>query len=237
MSAQGETDTAMPESDLQTKFLLDENEIPTHWYNVVPDLPRPPAPVLHPGTGQPVGPADLAPLFPMALILQEVSQEPRIEIPDEVRDVYRLWRPTPLYRAHRLERALGTPAHIYYKYEGVSPAGSHKPNTAVAQAYYNKAEGIRRLTTETGAGQWGSALAFACSLFGLDCTVYMVNASYHQKPYRRSMIQTWSSAAWAAAQTSPGWRSRSSGPSCARLARRAFWPSSPKRVPRSPRAS
>ncbi|MBV9172495.1 MAG: TrpB-like pyridoxal phosphate-dependent enzyme [Chloroflexi bacterium] len=181
----------------QTKFLLDESEIPTHWYNIVSDLPRPPAPVLHPGTGQPVGPADLAPLFPMALIGQEVSQEPSIEIPDEIRDVYRLWRPSPLYRAHRLEEALDTPAHIYYKYEGVSPAGSHKPNTAVAQAYYNKAEGIRRLTTETGAGQWGSALAFACSLFALECTVYMVNASYYQKPYRRSMIQAYGAEIFA----------------------------------------
>src|SRR5215467_4052532 len=181
----------MPASDLRTKIVLDENEIPTHWYNVVSDLPHPPAPVLHPGTGQPIGPADLAPLFPMALIGQEVSRDPSIEIPDEVRDVYRLWRPTPLFRARRLERVLNTPAHIYYKYEGVSPAGSHKPNTAVAQAYYNKAEGIRRLTTETGAGQWGSALAFACSLFGLECTVYMVKASYRQKPYRRSMIQTY----------------------------------------------
>src|ERR671926_959869 len=180
-----------------TKILLDESEIPTHWYNLVPDLPKPPAPVLHPGTGQPVGPADLAPLFPTALILQEVSEEPRIEIPDEVRDVYRLWRPTPLYRALRLERALDTPAHIYYKYEGTSPAGSHKPNTAVAQAYYNKVEGIRRLTTETGAGQWGSALAFACALFGLECTVYMVQASFTQKPYRRSMIQTYGAEVFA----------------------------------------
>jgi tryptophan synthase beta chain len=180
----------MAESEA-TKILLDERDIPTHWYNVVSDLPNPPAAVLHPGTGQPIGPADLAPLFPMALIGQEVSQEPRIEIPDEVRDVYRLWRPTPLFRARRLERVLDTPAHIYYKYEGVSPAGSHKPNTAVAQAYYNKADGIRRLTTETGAGQWGSALAFACAIFGLELTVYMVSASYQQKPYRRSMIQTY----------------------------------------------
>ncbi len=180
----------MAESDA-TKIMLDERDIPTHWYNIVSDLKSPPAAVLHPGTGQPVGPADLAPLFPMALIGQEVSQEARIEIPDEVRDVYRLWRPTPLFRARRLERALETPAHIYYKYEGVSPAGSHKPNTGVAQAYYNKADGIRRLTTETGAGQWGSALAFACALFGLECTVYMVAASYQQKPYRRSMIQTY----------------------------------------------
>jgi tryptophan synthase beta chain len=181
----------MPASDAHVKIVLDEDEIPTHWYNVVSDFQRPPAPVLHPGTGQPIGPADLAPLFPMALILQEVSQDRTVEIPDEVRDVYRLWRPTPLFRARRLERALDTTAHIYYKYEGTSPAGSHKPNTAVAQAFYNKAEGIRRLTTETGAGQWGSALAFACALFGLECTVYMVNASYNQKPYRRSMIQTY----------------------------------------------
>jgi tryptophan synthase beta chain len=181
----------MPATDTRTKLVLDENEIPTHWYNVVPDLGHAPAPVLHPGTGQPIGPADLAPLFPMTLIGQEVSQDKTIEIPDEVRDVYRLWRPTPLFRARRLEQVLDTPAHIYYKYEGGSPAGSHKPNTAVAQAYYNKAEGIRRLTTETGAGQWGSALAFACALFGLECTVYMVNASFQQKPYRRSMIQTY----------------------------------------------
>src|SRR3954468_6860988 len=180
-----------------SKIVLDEDDIPTHWYNVVSDLPHPPMPVLHPGTGQPVGPADLAPLFPMALIGQEVSQEPRIEIPDEVRDIYRLWRPTPLFRARRLEKLLDTSAHIYYKYEGVSPAGSHKPNTAVAQAYYNKVDGIRRLTTETGAGQWGSALAFACALFGLECTVYMVAASYHQKPYRRSMIQTYGAEVFA----------------------------------------
>src|ERR671928_1520505 len=151
----------------ETKILLEESEIPTHWYNLVPDLPKPPAPVLHPGTGQPVGPADLAPLFPTALILQEVSQEPRIEIPDEVRDVYRLWRPTPVYRARRLERALDTPAHIYYKYEGGSPAGSHKPNTAVPQAYENAQAGIKKLSTETGAGQWGSSLAFACARFDL----------------------------------------------------------------------
>ncbi len=181
----------MAASDVPTKIQLDERDIPTHWYNIISDLPRPPAAVLHPGTGQPVGPADLAPLFPMALIGQEVSREPTVEIPDEVRDVYKLWRPSPLYRAHRLEKVLDTPAHIYYKYEGVSPAGSHKPNTAVAQAYYNKVEGVRRLTTETGAGQWGSALAFACALFGLECTVFMVAASYQQKPYRRSMIQTY----------------------------------------------
>src|ERR1700726_3681212 len=171
------------------KYLLEESRLPKAWYNIVADLPRPPNPVLHPGTLQPVGPQDLEPLFPMALIHQEVASERTIEIPEPIREVYRQWRPSPLYRARRLERALDTPAHIYYKYEGVSPAGSHKPNTAVAQAYYNKAEGIRRLTTETGAGQWGSALAFACALFGLECTVDMVSASYHQKPYRRSMIQ------------------------------------------------
>jgi tryptophan synthase beta chain len=187
----------MARSDAPTKILLDESEIPTHWYNIVPDLPEPPAPVLHPGTGQPIGPADLAPLFPMGVILQEVSQEPRIEIPDEVRELYRLWRPSPLYRAHRLEQALDTPAHIYYKYEGVSPAGSHKLNTALAQAYYNKVEGVRRLTTETGAGQWGSALSIACSFFGLDCTVYMVKASFHQKPYRKSMIQAYGAEIFA----------------------------------------
>jgi tryptophan synthase beta chain len=174
-----------------TKFLLDERDIPTRWYNIQADLPTPLPPVLHPGTGQPIGPQDLAPLFPMELIKQEVSQERWIEIPDEIRDVYRLWRPSPLYRARRLEQALGTPARIYYKYEGVSPAGSHKPNTAVAQAYYNKGEGVTRLTTETGAGQWGSALAMACSFFGLQCKVYMVKVSYQQKPYRRVMMETW----------------------------------------------
>ena len=175
----------------QTKFLLDESALPRHWYNVRADMPNPLQPVLHPGTGQPVGPDDLAPLFPMELILQEVSDEPEIAIPDEVLDIYRLWRPTPLYRAHRLEQAVGTRSRIFYKYEGVSPAGSHKPNTAVAQAFYNKQEGRTRLATETGAGQWGSALAFACKLFGLECKVYMVRVSYDQKPYRRSMIQTW----------------------------------------------
>ncbi|TAK26296.1 MAG: TrpB-like pyridoxal phosphate-dependent enzyme [Chloroflexota bacterium] len=191
----------MAQSDKQTKFILDENEIPTHWYNIVPDLPAPPAPVLHPGTGQPIGPADLAPLFPMALIMQEVSSEKTIEIPDEVRDIYRLWRPSPIFRARRLEKALDTPAHIYYKYEGGSPAGSHKPNTAVAQAYYNKADGTKRLTTETGAGQWGSALSFACALFGLECTVYMVKASYYQKPYRKSMIEAYGATIYASPST------------------------------------
>ncbi len=177
-------------SDGQTKILLDESEIPTRWYNIVPDLPEPPPPPLHPGTGQPVGPDDLAPLFPMALIMQEVSTEPYIEIPAEVLDVYKLWRPTPLYRAHRLERALDTPARIYYKYEGVSPAGSHKPNTAVPQAFYNAQEGVQKLTTETGAGQWGTALAFACALYDIECEVWQVRASYDQKPYRKAMIET-----------------------------------------------
>lgn len=173
------------------KFVLDESEIPTSWYNVLPDLPEPLPPVLHPATGKPVTPDDLSPIFPMALIEQEMSQERWIEIPEEVREVYKLWRPTPLFRAKRLEEALDTPAKIYYKYEGVSPPGSHKPNTAVAQAYYNKKEGVKRLTTETGAGQWGSALAFGCNLFGLECKVYMVKVSYHQKPYRRVLMETW----------------------------------------------
>ena len=174
-----------------TKILLDESEMPTRWYNIIPDLPEPPPPVLHPGTHEPIGPEDLAPLFPMSLIMQEVSTDSYINIPEEVLDVYRVWRPSPLYRAHRLEKALGTPAKIYYKYEGVSPAGSHKPNTAVPQAFYNAAEGVRRLTTETGAGQWGSALAFACAQFGLECEVWQVGASYRQKPYRKSMMEVW----------------------------------------------
>ncbi|MCP4434686.1 MAG: TrpB-like pyridoxal phosphate-dependent enzyme [Actinomycetia bacterium] len=173
----------------QTKYLLDESDMPTQWYNLVPDLPAPPPPPLHPGTGQPIGPEDLAPLFPMALIAQEVSSDSYIDIPEPVQDIYRLWRPSPLYRARRLEKALGTPAHIYYKYEGVSPAGSHKPNTSVPQAFYNAEEGVTKLTTETGAGQWGTALAFACSLFGIDCEVWQVRASYDQKPYRKSMMQ------------------------------------------------
>ena len=173
-----------------TKVLLDESEQPTQWYNLLADLPTPPPPVLHPGTLQPVGPDDLAPLFPMELIGQEVTTERHVDIPGAVLDVYRLWRPSPLYRAHRLEQALGTPARIYYKYEGVSPAGSHKPNTAVPQAYYNKQAGIRRLTTETGAGQWGTALAFACAQYRLDCEVWQVRASYDQKPYRKIMIET-----------------------------------------------
>ncbi|MFQ5866224.1 MAG: TrpB-like pyridoxal phosphate-dependent enzyme [bacterium] len=174
-----------------TKITLEEKDIPRQWYNIAADMPNPMQPPLHPGTGQPIGPDDLAPIFPMGLILQEVSQERWIDIPDEILAVFRLWRPTPLYRAYGMEKALDTPAKIYYKYEGVSPPGSHKPNTAVAQAYYNKQEGVRRLTTETGAGQWGSALSFACNLYGLECKVYMVKVSYHQKPYRRSMMQTW----------------------------------------------
>ncbi len=174
-----------------TKVLLNENEMPTHWYNIQADLPVPLPPPLHPGTGKPIGPQDLAPLFPMALIMQEVSQERYIEIPEEIQAIYKLWRPSPLYRAFRLEKALGTPAKIYYKYEGVSPAGSHKPNTAIAQAYYNKKEGVKRIATETGAGQWGSALALACNFFGLECKVYMVKVSYQQKPYRRLMMETW----------------------------------------------
>ncbi|HEY8489600.1 MAG TPA: TrpB-like pyridoxal phosphate-dependent enzyme [Dehalococcoidia bacterium] len=175
----------------QYKILLPERDLPEAWYNVMADLPAPPPPPLHPGTKQPVGPEALAPLFPMALIQQEVSTERYVPIPEPVREVYKLWRPTPLHRAHRLERALGTPARIYYKYEGVSPAGSHKPNTAVAQAYYNAQAGVKRITTETGAGQWGSALAMACNAFGLELKVYMVKVSYQQKPYRRSMMQVW----------------------------------------------
>lgn len=173
------------------KYLLSEDRMPRAWYNIQADLPQPAPPVLHPGTGQPVGPDDLAPLFPMALILQEVSTEQYIEIPEEVRSVYRQWRPSPLYRARRLEKTLDTPARIYYKYEGVSPAGSHKPNTAVPQAYYNKMEGVKRLSTETGAGQWGSSLAMACAFFGLECKVFMVRVSYDQKPYRRGLIEAY----------------------------------------------
>jgi len=180
-----------------TKFLLNENQIPEAWYNIQADLPTPLPPVLHPGTMQPIGPDDLAPLFPMALIGQEVSQERSIPIPEEVRDAYKLWRPTPLIRARRLEKALDTPAHIYFKYEGTSPVGSHKVNTALPQAWYNKQEGVKALTTETGAGQWGSALSFACRMFGLTCEVYMVKVSYQQKPYRRSMMQTYGADVYA----------------------------------------
>ncbi|SHN13269.1 TrpB-like pyridoxal phosphate-dependent enzyme [Cryptosporangium aurantiacum] len=173
-----------------TRFLLSENDLPTTWYNVVPDLPKGLPPMLHPGTREPITPADLEPLFPQALIEQEFSTERDIDIPGAVLDVYRQWRPSPLVRAHRLEKALQTPARIYFKYEGVSPAGSHKPNTAVPQAYYNKREGVQKLTTETGAGQWGSSLALACSYFGLECAVYMVRVSYDQKPYRRALMET-----------------------------------------------
>ncbi len=175
----------------QSKYLLEESQMPRFWYNIQADLPKPAPAVLHPGTLQPVGPDDLAPLFPMALILQEVSMEREIEIPEPVRDVFRLWRPAPMFRAHRLEKALGTPARIYYKYEGVSPAGSHKPNTAVPQAYYNKEAGVKRITTETGAGQWGSSMAFAGSLFGLQVEVFQVRVSYDQKPYRRALMETY----------------------------------------------
>ena len=175
----------------RTKFMLDEERIPRAWYNIVADLPAPPPPALHPGTAQPLGPDDLAPLFPMALIAQEVSTEREIEIPEPVRDAYRLFRPSPLYRARRLEKALDTPAHIYYKYEGLSPGGSHKPNTAIPQAFYNAEAGVKRLATETGAGQWGTALAIAGALFGLEVKVYMVRASYDQKPYRRMLMETY----------------------------------------------
>lgn len=175
----------------RVKYLLAEKEMPTAWYNIQADLPVPLPPVLHPGTKQPLTPPDLAPLFPMELIMQEVSRERYIDVPGEVIDIYRSWRPTNLFRARRLEKALQTPAKIFYKYEGSSPAGSHKPNTAVPQAFYNKKEGIKCLTTETGAGQWGSSLAFACSQFGLDLKVYMVKVSYQQKPYRRMMMETW----------------------------------------------
>ncbi len=187
-------------SEGQLRYDLSQSDIPRQWYNIQADLPRPLPPVLHPGTKQPVGPDDLAPLFPMALIGQEVSQERYVDIPDEVREIYKLWRPTPLLRARRLEQALDTPAHIYYKYEGVSPSGSHKLNTATAQAWYNKAEGISGLTTETGAGQWGTALAQACNFFDMDCRVYMVRISYEQKPYRRAIMQSFG----AEVSASPG---------------------------------
>lgn len=173
------------------KYLLPEEMIPKDWYNIAADLPETPAPVLHPGTMQPVGPADLEPLFPMEVILQEVSTERTIEIPEPVREIYRQWRPAPLFRARRLEKMLDTPARIYYKYEGVSPSGSHKPNSAVAQAFYNKQAGVKKLTTETGAGQWGSSLAFAGSIFGLEVDIYMVRVSYDQKPYRRALMETY----------------------------------------------
>jgi len=186
---------------MQRKFMLEESEIPTHYYNIAADLPTPLDPPLHPGTQQPIGPQDLAPLFPMELIKQEVSTERFIEIPDEVRSAYATFRPSPLIRALDLEKAIGTPAQIYYKYEGVSPAGSHKLNTALAQAYFNKKEGVKRIATETGAGQWGSALSLACKMFGLECKVYMVKVSYEQKPYRRSMIHTWGAEVVASPST------------------------------------
>lgn len=182
---------------MKTKILLDEDQMPRQWYNILPDLPSPLDPPLHPRTGKPLVPDDLRPIFPMELIRQEMSDRKFIEIPSEVRDILLLWRPTPLFRAHRLEKHLGTPAHIYYKYEGVSPPGSHKPNTAVAQAYYNMKEGIENLTTETGAGQWGSALALACAHFDMRCTVYMVRVSYDQKPFRRLIMETYGSKVFA----------------------------------------
>lgn len=175
----------------QRKITLQESEIPTHWYNIVADMKNKPLPPLHPGTKQPIGPEALAPLFPMELIKQEVTSEKWVEIPDEVRDIFTIWRPTPLYRAYGMEKALGTRSKIYYKYEGVSPAGSHKPNTAIPQAYYNAKEGVKKISTETGAGQWGSSLAFACSLFGIECEVFMVKVSYDGKPYRKIMMNTW----------------------------------------------
>lgn len=180
-----------------THFVLSQSDIPTHWYNILTDLPEPLPPPLHPATQQPIQPEDMLPIFPENLVMQEFSPERWVEIPEPVREIYALWRPTPLLRAVRLEKALQTPAHIYYKYEGVSPAGSHKPNTAVAQAYYNKVAGIKRLATETGAGQWGSALSLACRLFDLECTVYMVKVSYHQKPYRKMMMETWGATVYA----------------------------------------
>jgi len=183
------------------KYVLSEDRMPTEWYNIAADLPVPLPPPLHPGTGQPIGPQDLAPIFPMEVIRQEVSTERRVQIPREVRDIYRQWRPTPLYRARRLERFLDTPARIYYKYEGVSPAGSHKPNTSIPQAFYNKAEGVKRLTTETGAGQWGSSLAFAGALFGLEVEVYMVRVSFDQKPYRRALMEAYGARCVASPST------------------------------------
>jgi tryptophan synthase beta chain len=193
--------TVLKASPSQKKFTLAEDRIPKRWYNIAADLPKALPPVLHPGTLKPVGPDDLAPLFPMALIMQEVSQDRHVDIPEPVRDIYRMWRPTPLYRAHALEKALGTAAKIYYKYEGVSPAGSHKPNTAVPQAFYNKQEGVTKLVTETGAGQWGSSLAMAGAMFGIDVKVYMVKVSYNQKPYRRALMETYGARCVASPST------------------------------------
>jgi tryptophan synthase beta chain len=182
---------------MKKKIILEEEQMPRNWYNILADMPNKPLPPLHPGTKQPVGPEDLAPLFPMELIKQEVSTERFVEIPEEIRNVYKIWRPTPMFRAYQLEKALDTPAKIYYKYEGVSPSGSHKPNTAVAQAYYNKKEGVKRITTETGAGQWGTALAFACKQFEIECEVYMVKVSYNQKPYRKVIMKTYGAQVYA----------------------------------------
>src|SRR6266567_538399 len=196
ISSMPREERTMPDN-VHTKYLLSEDEMPRAWYNIAADLPRPPDPVLHPGTKQPVGPADLAPLFPMALIMQEVSTERYIEIPEPIRQVYMQWRPSPLFRARRLEKALDTPARIYYKYEGVSPVGSHKPNTAVPQAFYNKEAGVNKLSTETGAGQWGSALAMAGAFFGIEVEVFMVKISYQQKPYRRSLMQSFGASVHA----------------------------------------
>ena len=175
----------------EKKILLTEKEIPEKWYNIMADMPNKPLPPLNPATKEPIGPEALAPIFPMGLIEQEVSAEKWIEIPDQVRDIYKIWRPSPLIRAYEFEKALDTPAKIYYKYEGVSPAGSHKPNTAIAQAYYNKQEGVKKIITETGAGQWGSALSLACNMFDMECEVFMVKLSYNQKPYRKTMMNTW----------------------------------------------
>jgi tryptophan synthase beta chain len=199
-----------------TRFALTQADIPTHWYNLLADFPEPLPPPLHPGTKQPVTPDMMTAIFPENLVAQEMSPERWVEIPGEVRDIYALWRPTPLLRAVRFEKALQTPAHIYYKYEGVSPAGSHKPNTAVAQAYYNKQAGTKRLATETGAGQWGSSLALACRLFGLECTVYMVKVSYEQKPYRKLLMQTWGATVFPSPsdQTEYGRKLRQEDPDC-----------------------
>lgn len=198
------------------RFDLTQKDIPSHWYNIVPDFPEPMAPPLHPGTRQPVGLADMTAIFPENIVAQEMSPERRIEIPDEVRDMLALWRPTPLLRAVRLEKALKTPAKIYYKYEGVSPAGSHKPNSAVAQAYYNREAGIKRLVTETGAGQWGSSLAMACKLFGLECVVFMVKVSYDHKPYRKLVMQTYGGTVHASpsVETEFGRKIRAEDPAC-----------------------
>jgi len=200
----------------KTSFALSQADIPTHWYNLLADFPEPLPPPLHPGTKQPVTPDMMTAIFPENLVMQEMNPERNVEIPEEVRDIYALWRPTPLLRAVRLEKALQTPAHIYYKYEGVSPAGSHKPNTAVAQAYYNKQAGTKRLATETGAGQWGSSLSLACQLFGLECTVYMVRVSYDQKPYRKMMMQTWGANVFASPsdQTEFGRKMLKENPNC-----------------------